>query len=522
MGRFYWDVGEVGKQADKPFEPNDYRELVKRLARLSGVELTLHREQERPKDRHHYSPVRLGRRRTGWGVSGAGSGEKVRRAAELAADLISSRYGSDNDSYSMTRELLQRYEEITFLYDMGEHVGALLDEKEICTFVIEEAASLMKCDRASIMVPDPQTGDLKVAAAVGLEDDIAREVSVAPGEGVSGRVFASGRSIIVNEGDPLPSDSLRLSGLADANCFLSAPLKIVSEETGEEEVVGVFNLTRKLGNYFLSGDLRLITTVAATAATQIHNCRLLVEAQERQRLEHELDLAARIQLSLLPKAPASKGQVEVAGHCRLARRVGGDLFDYWERAGNLCIVVADVAGHDMGAALMATALRTVLRSETTHHQSVSDLMDRVNRSLFQDLCNSELFISVFYGELDPESCSMTYCRAGHPLPLLVRGERDEWLDTEGILFGIQEDAQFEQKSIQLTSGDTILFYTDGLVEAADENDKFFGTERICHTLRELRSLPAEQAARRMVEAAQEHLGSAPVVDDMTAMVLRVD
>ena len=101
----------------------------------------------------------------------------------------------------------------------------LLDEDEVCAFVVEEAAWLMECERASIMLVDPQTGELRIRAAVGLPEAISDGVAVRPGQGISGKVFESGHGIVHNEGDPMPADSLTLTELRDSNCFLSGPLK---------------------------------------------------------------------------------------------------------------------------------------------------------------------------------------------------------------------------------------------------------------------------------------------------------
>jgi sigma-B regulation protein RsbU (phosphoserine phosphatase) len=201
--------------------------------------------------------------------------------------------------------------------------------------------------------------------------------------------------------------------------------------------------------------------------------------------------------------------------------VGGDLFDYWMQGETLCLVQADVSGHDMGAALMATALRSVMRSETAHRQSVSGLMSQVNKALFDDLCNAELFISVFYGEVNLETGLMTYCRAGHPLPLLVGPEREEWLDTAGMLFGILEEGGFGEGTVQLQQGEAIVFYTDGLVECGESHDEFFGTEGVQHAAESLLGQEPTSMAEGIVQAARDHAGDMPIADDMTAMVLRL-
>jgi sigma-B regulation protein RsbU (phosphoserine phosphatase) len=300
------------------------------------------------------------------------------------------------------------------------------------------------------------------------------------------------------------------------------PLKITPEKHGTEEILGVFNLTRKRqSNMFTASDLKLVSAVASTAATQIHNCRLINAERRRRELEHELQLAARIQLSLLPEDPLRAGGMEAGGHCKPARHVGGDLFDYWLSDEHLCMVVADVSGHDMGAALMATAFRSVVRSESVHRLSVAGLLQQVNRALLSDLVHSELFISAFYAEAELATGTLTFCRAGHPKPLLLTDGQSNWLDTDGLLLGLQEDGMFEQRTLQLSPGDTIVFYTDGLLDAQGADGARFGSEGIERAARANPHAAAKELADAVVQAARRHCGDSPLVDDMTAMAVRV-
>jgi len=521
MARLFWDSGATHGHGQGDFDPSAYRDILRRLSEHTGTPLDFHKEHERQGASGPNAPIRQGGRRTGWVVSASGGSPGARQVAATAAEVISRLLTADQDANSLATELADRYEELNFLYEMSARVGALLDEDQICEFVVEEAAWLMNCERASIMVADPETGDLKIRAAVGLPEDIPDDLTVRPGERISGKVFESGRGVIVNAGDPMPAESLNAGDLKESNCFLSVPLKISSPSGGEGSVVGVFNLTRKRGgNMFTSSDQKLVSAVAATTATQIHNCRLINAERQRQNLEHELELAAQIQLRLLPKGPLCAGPLEAGGLCRPARHVGGDLFDYWMQDDRMCLVVADVSGHDLGAALMATAFHSVIRSEAFHRHSVTELMHLANRALFTDLVNAELFISAFYAEVELGTGKMTFCRAGHPKPLLMRPGQETWLDTEGALLGITEDGGFEERSITLNDGDVVLLYTDGLAEAMDSQTRSFGTNGVRNAALDNLKCPPQEMAEKVVDAARRHTGAAPLLDDMTALVAR--
>ncbi len=524
MVRFFWDRGEGAGQGYGEFRPEDYGGLLARLAEATGAELAFHQEEGLRGPERTFSPIRVGNTRSGWGVVCEKESDPEGRAAEAAAEVVSRVFTADQDIASLAMEVADRYEELNFLYEMSARVGALLDEDEICDFLVREAAWLMNCERASIMAVDPKGGELRIRAAVGLPESISSDVTVKPGEGISGKVFESGHGIIVNEGDPMPAESLGVRELRRADCFLSVPLKITPEKHGTEEILGVFNLTRKREtNMFTASDLKLVSAVASTAATQIHNCRLINAERERRELEHELELAARIQLSLLPTEPLRVAGFEAGGHCKLARHVGGDLFDYWRAGEHLCLVVADVSGHDMGAALMATAFRSVVRSESTHSHSAAGLLAQVNRALMEDLVHSELFISAFYARVDLATRRAAFCRAGHPKPLLIGPHGESWLDTEGLLLGVSDaEDVFEERSVQLEPGSLLVLYTDGLSEAQDPNGDNFGAEGVRQAAHACLDQPAKAVAERIVGAARDHCGAGPLVDDMTALVVHIE
>ena len=305
---------------------------------------------------------------------------------------------AERDTESLAMEVADRYEELNFLYEMSSQVGALLDEQKISEFVVKEAAKLLGCGRASLMLLDAERQYLRMYAWVGIPDHIAASTVVRPGDSISGKVVVSGKKIVVGKGDPLPPESLRSEDLKNSHSFMSVPLKI-TEDDGSENVIGVINLTCKAeDDMFVASDVKLINAVAVQAATQIHNCRLLNAERQHRQLEHELELAARIQLSLMPEKPLRAGRFLAAGSCRPARHVGGDFFDYWQRGERVSLVVADVCGHDLGAALLATALRSVLRSESLHRESVKELVERINTSMFDDLAGADLSVHLGNGQ----------------------------------------------------------------------------------------------------------------------------
>ena len=501
------------------------RAVLETVSGLMGLEFRLE-ELGRPEaGGASRAQILLARRQTGWCVC-APLCREAHASLETVADLIGGAATAESDMLSLSREVAECYEELNFLYEMSAEVGALLDERGICEFVVQRVAAMLECDRASVMLLDRERGCLRIYAAVGLTPEIVRDTEMQPGQGISGRAFLSGKDTIVKEGDPLPPDALRKKELERSVSFLSIPLK-TSQPDRAMQSIGVINLTRKRGGrMFTSSDLKLVQAAAAQTATQIYNCRLLQATREQQELERELRIAAQIQEGLLPTAPLRIDSLEAAGLCRQARNVGGDFFDYWQQGDRISLVVADVCGHDLGAALLASELRSVIRSESIHHSSAADVVGHVNGILFDDLCRSELLITLFYAEIDTKSRLFNYSRAGHPRPLLVRRHRHEdwqtcWLDGGGPILGVERAAQFSEESIALRPGDTLVMYSDGVLEAPGPDGKQFGLEGVLQAAVRARDLGPAEVAAQIADCAQRHAAADTPRDDMTVLALRL-
>jgi len=408
---------------------------------------------------------------------------------------------------------------LEFLYETAQRVGSLLDEQKISEFVVKEASELLGCERASIMLLDPATETLRIRASVGLPQEVIASTAVKPGERISGKVFLTGQDVVVGEGDPIPAGSIGSRELKGTLGFLSVSLTTPAEEGHEPQIVGVINLTRKKeGESFTPTDVKLIRTLAAHTAAHIVNCRLVQSERERQRMETELNLAAKIQLGLLPATPLTAGPLQVAGVCRPARRVGGDFFDYWVTEDHVCLLVADVMGHDIGAALLASALRSVMRTEARHRASVMDHVRQASEVIFEDLQRTGMNLTLCYLEVHAGTKLLTYCRCGHPFPLLLRGDKATWLSAGGPALGLYEAVEFEAESLPLLKGDRLAIYTDGITDAGVEADRPFGQERLVAALKNAGALQPGGVAEHVIAEVQHHLGSTEPADDLTVLI----
>lgn len=251
---------------------------------------------------------------------------------------------------------------------------------------------------------------------------------------------------------------------------------------------------------------------------QVERCRTLRQA-ERQRVDEIRD-AREIQSRLLPTSIPQIKDYEIAAMTQPLRHVGGDFYDVVrisETQTALCI--ADVSGKGMPAALLMSSLQAALRPLMWDTRSPRELCSRLNRILC-DIAPVGKFVSLFYAVLDSKDNRLTYCNAGHNPPLLVRanGTASE-LNAAGAVLGQFPDWVYEQSDLQLQPGDRLMMFTDGLIEACNQNDEPFGEENLVRIARENQGLAADELKSCLIGAASKHCGIR-FQDDATMIVLR--
>jgi steroid delta-isomerase-like uncharacterized protein len=227
----------------------------------------------------------------------------------------------------------------------------------------------------------------------------------------------------------------------------------------------------------------------------------VAEIQERERIEQELQVARQIQQALLPEATPELYGWQLAAYYNPAREVGGDFYDFLElEYGHLGLVVGDATGKGMLAALVMATTRGMLRAVAQSLDSPGEVLRRVNNALYPDI-PSEMFVTCFYAILDPKSGTLSYANAGHDLPYLWHGGDVEELRAKGMPLGLMPEMSYEEKERALREGDSVLFYSDGLVEAHDPHYEMFGFPR-------LRVLIAEHGNQRtLVDSLLDELYS---------------
>jgi hypothetical protein len=266
----------------------------------------------------------------------------------------------------------------------------------------------------------------------------------------------------------------------------------------------------------LANSLPAIQTLASQTGSALHGAELY-------RMEQELSLAGRIQASFLPDELPEVPGWQIAAALQPARQTAGDFYDLIPLPnGRFGIVVADVADKGMGAALYMALSRTLLRTYALEYHSRPDFAMKVtNRRILMDT-DVTMFITVFYGVLDPRTGWLTYCNAGHNppyiLPTMGGGEQSQQLRRTGMALGAMPGLSWERGNVQLARGDTLVLYTDGITDAQDTDGAFFGQERLLEIARAHVGSPAEDVRDAVLGAVQTFTGEASQFDDITLMI----
>lgn len=408
----------------------------------------------------------------------------------------------------MTAELLDRYEELTLLYDLGASFASVLDTESICAIAVDRAGRATGAAHASVVLADDD-GVLRASATRGAGGFV-------PG-GIGEHVARTGRELLLHEDEAAPAGTAREEWAQGA--VLSVPLL----PPGDAPPLGALTLTGKPGGArFTSGDAKLASAVATQLAAAVQRSRLVASLQASEAVRREVEIAAGIQRSLLPGTPPSVPGAPVAALCVPAANVGGDYYDFFaDDSGRLSLVIADVAGHSIGSALMMAMARTILRRELHEGSDPAAVLAATNEALYDDLVRSALFLTVFCVRFDPATGRLEYANGGHNPPLLRRssGELVE-LDGDGAAIGILRPVEFERGCVSLEHGDALLLYTDGVTEATRSDGDQFGEERLRAVFGDLSPQELVDAA---YSAARAHAGvGTSQGDDITLVALRAE
>lgn len=407
---------------------------------------------------------------------------------------------------------------------IGGAMTSLLDLGQILRRLVETFVDDMFIRTSSIMLFDPSKAQYAVSLARGEGMRDLEKVSLSRDEAIIQVIEETKREL--TKYDVLEDPKYREVSAACSTDFEALQATLMVPLVFQDRVIGLLNLgEKKSGKPFNRQDLELLHAVSNQGAVAIENARLFQENLEKQRMEEELAIARDLQLSMLPATcPELKGY-GIAATSIPAREVGGDFYDFIHMGENrVGFVIGDVTGKSVSGALVMSSSRSVFRMLSEEQLDVGDIMTRANRRIKKDI-RSGMFVALLYAVLDADRGTLSLCSAGQtqPIHLSIDGGNTTLVETEGDNFplGILEEADYQATEIPLKSGDRVVLYTDGIVEAMNEKEEMFGFERLLEVVKASRGMAADTLMNEILSRVNEFAGDAPQHDDLTVIVLSV-
>lgn len=437
-----------------------------------------------------------------------GTPDAIHRFANVLAHIIAT-------LYAQAERINRQFADLQTVHSLADLLAGTVDLQRILDLTVRRVAEAMSVKACAIRLLDKQTGEMVIKAVYNLSEEYLRKGPVLLRNSTIDAAAFTGETVYMAD---LPSDprirypdNARREGIVSGLCV---PL------TYRGQTVGVLRVYTDRPYRFSGEEESLLRSIASQSASAIIHARLYEESVEAERVQHQVDAAAQIQRRMLPARPPSRLGLSFGCVYDPSLQVGGDFYDFVllpDRKLGVCI--ADVMGKGLPAALLMASIRSALRAHAPVSADVADTMGRLNRQMHTDTLVQE-FATMVYGELSSDGHVLTYCNAGHPPPLLLRGEHFIELSAGGLAIGIEPGEVFEQESVRLQPDDAIIMVTDGVTEAMDFNGAVFGRERLLSSVWKNRALGADQLAGQVLWDVRRFVGLAEQSDDITVVVIR--
>jgi len=397
--------------------------------------------------------------------------QAARRFADLLADVLSRLAGKQS-------ELRTRIDQLATLYRLTAEFTGRRELQNVLDLVTQTVVKTMGAKASTIRLLSGDRRELLIQSAANLSPEYLDKGPILVSESLIDSAVLDDLAAVAIEDlrvDPrvlYPAEAKR-EGLVSAFCvpmiYKGRPEGVLRVYMGDVHEFDWFERS-------------LAAAIASEAAAAIVNARLYGEAVRGARMQRELRLAGAVQRRMIPSAPPEIPELDIGMVYVPCFELAGDFFDFIPLGdNNLGIVICDVVGKGVRASLLMASIRASLRAHASYVYELSDVVARVNRDLCIDTATSD-FATLFYGVIDTRSGLFTYVNAGHMPALLVRDGQCGELDTCGGIIGLDEEARWAHRSVQLARGDTLMCYSDGLSDAMNFQDESFGRPRITTAL----------------------------------------
>lgn len=414
-------------------------------------------------------------------------------------------------------DISKKIQDLETVLEVSRAITAEKDLDRLLAIITDASTKILRADRSSLFILDDQRNELWTRIAQGLN---VKEIRVPVGRGIVGFVAEAKQVVNIPDAyaDPRFNQEVDKRTGYRTRTILCVPLL-----TYENKVMGVIQVLNKQEGAFGDYDVSLLMALGSHAAIALDNERLVQHYLDKQKLTQALEIAREIQQGLIPKTAPESPAFDVKGLSIAADETGGDFYDYLPLPdGKIGIVVADVVGHGIGAALLMATSRAFLRALGLTEQDPAKVLFSLNNLLARDL-DAGRFVTLLYGILDPGTRTLVYSSAGHDSPTLYRAATDDFveLDSTGLPLGIMADMDFPNADpIPLGPGDILALTTDGVWEAPNAEGEAFGRDRMQLAMRGAKGRDSQAVVGGVHDALMGFLGAMKPKDDVTLVVVK--
>ena len=417
---------------------------------------------------------------------------------------------------------LTTIDKLRMLLDITNKISRSLDLQEVLNLVMDTLDSLIPYDAAGIFVVQCVDKELvaqgeepctfKAEAVRGYDIDELQDLHLKLGEGFIGSVALSGEPLISHD---VRTDPVYVNARDKTRSEMVAPI------ISNDEVIGVFDLESDELNAYSDDDLDVLNLLASQVAIIIEKVMLHEQMIEKKRLEGQLEVARQVQLELLPPSDPELEGFDISAYNFPTEEVSGDYYD-WVRIydDQIGLVIADVAGKGIPAALLMVFLRASLRAATHVGYATHISMTKVNYLLWESIERNQ-FITAFYGILVASTRTLSYSNAGHNPPLLIDSQGGtRFIERGEQPLGMFRETRYHEYFHTFKPGEIMVLYTDGVTESLSPGGEEFGRERLAEAIKDAANLTARELVAHMQQQVLEWTDGAGSNDDATFFVIK--
>jgi len=406
--------------------------------------------------------------------------------------------------------------ELTILNDLALAASLSLEVDKVLDTIVEKTRKAVNAEQGSILLVTSKS-DAPLQTLIRQADQSQIMTGYKVGIPISGWVLKYRQPLIIADLSKDERFKVNPEEARHIRTVLCVPIMFKSE------LLGVLIMAnKKSGGAFTKDDLRLLTIMAAQSGQLIRNSQLQNELIEKKRLEYELELARDIQKKLLPEKPPRYQGIEIAACFRPHVSVSGDYYDFIPLNNNrLGIIAADVSGHGPSAALVMTLVKGITHTVLTDHEDPGEALHQINRTCSKIL-PADMFVTMIYCVVNISGNSVILANAGHN-PLLYYDHMHTAIRLEeatGCALNVLPEVHYQERHLDVSAGDILFLYTDGLTEATDLNQQMFGIDRLTELIRMYHNNPAQIIVEKIYEALVAHEGDGESSDDVLMIALR--